>query len=806
MMEVEGHRKRASGTDDRRKDPHVLAHAGKKEKKSKTCCTSSIKTVLLVCLIFIFIGSLNLHPFQGAVRGFSQISDNPLFLCRKLSLATYHDCLGEHAIALIEVYEPTCGHCKTVMSEFEKAAGEMHLALFSIDASQEPRLLIDLGVKDIPCLLVHRLSKPPVIYSGKRTALSVSKYIKRLAKASKIVLPKNQNYMMEGTLKASGSNPSHPASNAVDNTKATTWVSAGQLPANLTVSFTTPQLFFGYSLKGPNIGADGVYLQPGSWSLFASSGKGQLWHLLDRQNPGCVPEKGASICLGIEPTQKYTQYRLVLDTNAGKRTHHRQDSVALSDWKLHNSACRQKIFGPGEVCPPLPDQRDFHEPEPDLGRQGDFACYVLGGFDDARAQVIIGLMIAAEAQKSEFVIDDVAQGIYSVYNLPATRTALEEIMHGLNYDIQIEYGHPNSLCEANSRAACEMKVQSCSPINAAGTCSLATQDSLLTRLRAQWKSPTINTGICYGSYSFDYLKTPVFATSPLAIKLNRAFVMNARILQLAEEGLKMLGPPFACIHYDTTMCMEKYGDKKEDRKACIREDIKSRMPVAMWAELSKALIEMRDNTKLSVFIHGQNHIVPSGVPHGKKDTEWDLLKRGKPKVKPKKKDRASWKNMAISAHGNPRDEATSGKQKNQPRTAEFLKNIEEAFVSGGLVEDKYTTKTMEDVVWVHAGNDFRNDIAQRREDEMRGAVAWQICSSASVLWMDASSPFSHTLAAYLCGSLKPHDDRQRSNNAVDGSDYNAAKLLRRQHLSCNLEYMTDSHGGWIRVITETNKI
>ena len=135
-----------------------------------------------------------------------------------------------------------------------------------------------------------------------------------------------------------------------------------------------------------------------------------------------------------------------------------------------------------------------------------------------------------------------------------------------------------------------------------------------------------------------------------------------------------------------------------------------------------------------------------------------------------------------------------------------MKNIEEAFVSGGLVEDKYTTKTMEDVVWVHAGNDFRNDIAQRREDEMRGAVPWQICSSASVLWMDASSPFSHTLAAYLCGSLKPHDDRQRSNNAVDGSDYNAAKLLRRQHLSCNLEYMTDSHGGWIRVITETNKI
>merc|ERR1711959_726823 len=139
------------------------------------------------------------------------------------------------------------------------------------------------------------------------------------------------------------------------------------------------------------------------------------------------------------------------------------------------------------------------------------------------------------------------------------------------------------------------------------------------------------------------------------------------------------------------------------------------------------------------------------------------------------------------------------------------KNIEEAFVSGGLVKDKYTTKTMEDVVWVHAGKDFRNDIAQRREDEMRGAVAWQMCSSASVLWMDASSPFSHALAAYLCGSLKPHDDRQRnvmghhSKNAVGGSNDNAAKLMRRQHLSCNLEYMTETHG-WIRVITETNHI
>ena len=31
--------------------------------------------------------------------------------------------------------------------------------------------------------------------------------------------------------------------------------------------------------------------------------------------------------------------------------------------------------------------------------------------------VIIGLMIAAEAQKSEFVIDDVAHGIYSVYSI-----------------------------------------------------------------------------------------------------------------------------------------------------------------------------------------------------------------------------------------------------------------------------------------------------------------------------------------------------------------------------------------------------
>ena len=81
----------------------------------------------------------------------------------------------------------------------------------------------------------------------------------------------------------------------------------------------------------------------------------------------------------------------------------------------------------------------------------------------------------------------------------------------------------------------------------------------------------------------------------------------------------------------------------------------------------------------------------------------------------------------------------------------YKKNNEDK-LRHGVKPEKFIFKSLEDYIWVRAGADFRNEIAQRRDDEARGAIAWQVCTSASSLWV-ARSPFGQTLASYICGKL-----------------------------------------------------
>ena len=768
-------------------------HHGSKRSLGFQLTLRCIISIVAICIVVAFgTSTFDWKNFRGSASLDGQ--GKPLLFCRKLTRQSFHTCLSKHKVALIEIYHPNCGHCKTVLSQYEKAAAELRLKLFSIDSSKETELISDLGVDNEASLIIHREGKAPVIYSGKRMSSPIIKYIKRLAKASNLELPKQMNVMLEGKLHHSASDASHPASNAFDNNVATTWVSKGKFPASLTITFEEPKLFLAYSLGGPHIGTGDSYLQPLSWTLSGSKkSSGGDWHQLDRQSPGCIPGNEVSLCLDTETTDMYVRYKIQFDANAGKRTGHSQNSVGLSDWNLHNGECTQSALGVDEQCPPLPDQTDYHEPKPYLGRQSEFACYVVGGFDDARAEVIMGLLIAADAQKSEYLIDDVAPGVLSVYNLPETRNAMEDIMHSHGYDIRIEYGHPNSICNSDSRAVCERKVPKCRPHHEDGLCSLEGESNLMSQIAFPFENPVSNTAVCYGAYSFDYFKTPVFSSSSLVSKLNRAFIMNAKILQVAEEGKKLFqSKHFACIVYDTTPCIKSHGSSKEgenSRKKCIRDGIKSKMAGStLWPMLLgdlqsvKSSVGIEGSKKLTVFIHGQHHLVPTAPPHGKTDNIWKQMKRGPPKVKPKKMDRKKWKNMAINSA--PADSTPKKPFKNEPRTAEFMKNVQKAFVDNGLGESKFDTRTMEDVVWVRAGSDFRNDIAQRREDEMRGAVAWQICSSANYLWMDAASPFSQTLGEYACGTLN-----EKEKNAG----------YRHRHLQCQFGYENaEDSGKWIR--------
>ena len=185
----------------------------------------------------------------------------------------------------------------------------------------------------------------------------------------------------------------------------------------------------------------------------------------------------------------------------------------------------------------------------------------------------------------------------------------------------------------------------------------------------------------------------------------------------------------------------------------------------------------------------------------------------------KPRTREDYKNMAMNVEAHHSDKRNEDSQKkNKPRTAEFMKDVVEAFVPVsssskqqlrfGAYNDtmkydpsNYDIKTLDNYIWVRAGDDFRNHIAQRRDDEARGAIAWQVCTSASSLWLSSESPFSQTLASYICGQL---NSRKKNRVIVDGGDNGSGSSSRidldltNKYVECDVQYR-GINNEWIEI-------
>eukprot|EP00944_MAST-04C_sp_MAST-4C-sp1_P009511 g9511.t1 len=708
---------------------------------------------------------------------------------------------------------------------FDKAAHALRIPLFGIDMRSQNVLMDKLGIDEVPTLLIYRNGKAPVVYGGVQNAKAIVDYVKILAKGAAVKLPSESEIYSQAKVYATKSSElEFPPSNAIDDDTFSTWISASSLPVSLVVSFKDAQKFFGYTLDRPSGGEESVYLQPGAWKIYASTddihGKTSQdeshWELLDTRSPGCLPQQSVSYCFDdTMMEQEYKHYKIQFSSNAGARTKHEQNSVAISNFKLHNGECQYKTFDSGEFCEKLPDQQDFNHPMPFVGRHENFACYVKGGFDNARAEIITGLLITAEADKAEYVIDDVAHGIRSVYDMQATRTAMEEVMKAYKYDIEIEYGHPNALCES-SKMFCERQVWKCSPVDDDKVCN-AQESKIYSDIRSQFLTSKANTADCHGAYQLDYLRYKGFASSSLVIKLNRAFHMNEKILRVVNEITEKLPEYFACIFYDSTSCSEI--KQRKERKKCYQQDIQNKMGVHEWESYGHMIKHVArkqgkdvfgSSQKTTVFIHSQNHKLSSdAILHSKKSI-WELMKKGKPPKIPKAMkplNANDYKFMAMNVerdHKGQRQE--DKKRKNVPRTVKFIEDVIDAFSlsnknnedklrSSGVKPEKFIFKSLEDYIWVRAGADFRNEIAQRRDDEARGAIAWQVCTSASSLWV-ARSPFGQTLASYICGKL---NSRMEYGKKIDSSGGNNANIsLSDVYNKCDLQYK-GKQNEWIEI-------
>ena len=79
-----------------------------------------------------------------------------------VTTATLRSFLGQHRQAVIDIWAPWCGPCRTVGPMVDRLAKELapQVGFGKVNADEEPRMVQQWGVEGIPTLILFRAGRP----------------------------------------------------------------------------------------------------------------------------------------------------------------------------------------------------------------------------------------------------------------------------------------------------------------------------------------------------------------------------------------------------------------------------------------------------------------------------------------------------------------------------------------------------------------------------------------------------------------------------------------------------------------------
>jgi thioredoxin len=95
--------------------------------------------------------------------------------------STFDTLLDEHPRALVDFYMPSCGPCRMMEPKLKAIAAEEEVVLIKIDASENPELAVQYGVRKAPTILVVSAGEVVDTFAGVVPAGKISRAVQATA-------------------------------------------------------------------------------------------------------------------------------------------------------------------------------------------------------------------------------------------------------------------------------------------------------------------------------------------------------------------------------------------------------------------------------------------------------------------------------------------------------------------------------------------------------------------------------------------------------------------------------------------------